>query len=58
MAANRGVSEAIARAIAMRRYVTLCSSDEDEDEDEAAPPAHGDDFRRNARQALDELLDF
>ena len=58
VAANRGVSEAIARAIAMRRYVTLCSSDEDEDEDEAAPPAHGDDFRRNARQALDELLDF
>lgn len=47
------VTEAVARAIALRQYVSLCSSDE-EDEDEDAD----DDFYRNSHQMLDELFDF
>lgn len=61
---SRNVTEAVARAIAMRRFVSICSSDEEDEEDEdvheasVGPPGARDDFCRNARQALDDLLDF
>ena len=50
---SRNVSEAVARAIALRQYVSLCSSDE-EDEDEDAD----DDFYRDSLEILDGILDF
>ncbi len=50
---SRNVTEAVARAIAMRQYVSLCSSDE-EDEDVDAD----EDFYHNSHQILDELFDF